>query len=64
MSQTPMAMSVLVISFPSHNQGLTAVAIPGFRLGSCQAWLRFLSLVLVRRVAKALTIFGPQGPHL
>lgn len=53
---------MLIISLPSHNQGPIAVATLGFRHGSCQAWVRFLSLVLISKVATALTIFEPQDP--
>lgn len=42
---------ILIISFASHSQGLIEVAIPGLRLGSCQAWVRTLFLVLASRVA-------------
>lgn len=55
-------MSVLMISFPSHNQGLMAVAIPGLRLGSCQAWVRLPSLVLISSVAKALPTLSLRIP--
>ena len=59
---------ILIISFASHSQGLILieVTIPGLRLGSCQAWVRTLFLVLISRVAlaKTLNIFEAQFPHL